>query len=75
MVGQYYVYLLHHAVQFFVEYNIEKKELNGVMPSVMFAGTQDSVLKMNHVICDNTVDLLRSYFTEQKKITKLSQGK
>ena len=54
-------------LQFLVEYNIEKKQLSDVLPFVVFADTQDTVLKMNPGIRNNTFKHLRSDFTDLKK--------
>ena len=52
---------------FSVEYNIEKKELSDVLPSVVFVDTHDNVLKTNPGIRTSTFKLLRSDFTDLKK--------
>ena len=62
-------------LKFSVEYNIEKKQLSDVLPSLLFVDTQDNVLKTNHCICINTFKLLRLDFTRQKKIKHISQRK
>ena len=57
-------------LDFSVEYNIEKKQLSDVLPSVVFVDTKYNVLKISPDIRNKTFKILRSEFTHLKKDNK-----